>query len=78
MFFEIFFEKVLQKGITLCYNEVYRNLNEEFEMKKYEAPVLEKIEFLTEAALLDGSIIDPEEGIGSGGQVEIGALPIFN
>ena len=44
-------------------------------MKKYESPAIELIEFMTEDALLDGSIIDPGE---EGGKVEIGPIPIFD
>ena len=46
-------------------------------MKVYGAPDFKKIDFTTDDVLTDGSILDPTDGLGNSGNVELGEIPLF-
>ena len=51
-------------------------MQEVYDMKFYEAPDFKKIDFTTEDVLTDGSILDPTDGLGNSGNVELGEIPL--
>ena len=53
------------------------NVKQIYDMKFYEAPDFKKIDFTTDDVLTDGSILDPTDGLGNSGNVELGEIPLF-
>ena len=57
--------------------DAQRDLCRRYDMKFYEAPDFKKIDFTTDDVLTDGSILDPTDGLGNSGNVELGEIPLF-